>query len=64
MGREKELTPPVEAFANGGKVWVAISGETELAGHLDTPEAVDELIAALENARLQAWPELKQNAAN
>lgn len=63
MSTEAKSKPAVEAFANGARVWVIVSGETELAGQLMTPEAVDELIAALETAKRQAWPEVNKDAS-
>lgn len=52
----------VEAFANGGKVWLAMCVDCSELARFDSPVEVDELIAALEIAKAQAWPELKSNA--
>lgn len=55
---------PLEAFANGGRVYLAECRECEIVVRLDSPVEVDELITALEIAKSQAWPELKSNATN
>lgn len=56
--------PPLEAFANGGRVYLAECRECEIVVRLDSPVDVDELIAALEVAKTQAWPGLKHDASN
>lgn len=63
MRSEMKSNPAVEAFANGAHVWLAKPGDDDWRAHLDSPEEVDELIAALELAKQQAWPELKPNAS-
>lgn len=56
MNSNAKSRPPVEAFANGAHVWLAKPNSDDWWAHLDTPEEVDELIAALEIAKAQAWP--------
>jgi hypothetical protein len=59
-----DKSPSIEAFANGGKVWLAACADCEILARFDSPFEVDEFIAGLEMAKLQAWPELKANATN
>lgn len=54
--------PPLEVFANGGRVWLAERAGTTVWASLRTAEEVEELITALEISKLPAWPELKTNA--
>ena len=64
MGNQLEMSPPIEAFANGGRVYLAECRDCEVAIRLDSPVEVDELITALELAKHQAWPELNPNATS
>lgn len=55
----QDRQPPVEVFANGGRVWLAGCADCTVWASFRTPEEVDELIAAMDAAKRQAWPELK-----
>ncbi len=60
MQFETKSPPTVEAFANGGKVWLAKpDGTSDWWACFTSPEEVDEFITALELATAQAWPEVK-----
>jgi hypothetical protein len=62
-----DYRPPVEAFANGGRVWLAGCADCINCAawtSFRTLGEVNELIAALEVSKLQAWPKLKPNDTN
>ncbi len=55
--------PPVEVFANGGRVWLAECAGCTVWASFRTPEDVDKLIAEMEQAKRQAWPEVESDDA-
>jgi hypothetical protein len=54
----------VEAWANNGSVWITGNDDQSRWFRLDTALEVDELIAALEEAKRQAFPETNSLATH
>lgn len=53
----------MEVFANGGRVWLAECAGCTVWASFRTPEDVDKLIAEMEQAKRQAWPEVESDDA-